>query len=173
MNLSLRRRSKARCIDPGEWPARSGRARVLIEHPDRAALWAEEQIMRDAGYDVAVCSGPIEPFERERSFSVRLRTFSDEEAPSGEKPEACPLLVNGRCSLVEEADVVISTTDLPHSRGILAALSRKRTPALVVESSNSILEHGDDRIGRTTVVGVPVTESRLLEAVSEALDSRR
>jgi len=173
MNLSFRRhRSDARCIDPGEWPARSGRARVLIEHPDRAALWAEEQIMREAGYDVAVCSGPIEPFERERSFHVRLRTFSDEEAPAGEKPEACPLLVNGRCSLVEEADVVISTTDLPQSRGILSALGRKRTPALVVESSRSVLEHGDYEIGTAIVVEEPVTESRLLEAVSGALDSR-
>jgi len=173
MNLSFRRhRLDAGCIDPGEWPARSGRARVLIEHPDRAALWAEEQIMRDAGYDVAVCSGPIEPFERERSFSVRLRTFSDGEAPSGEKPEACPLLVNGRCSLVEEADVVVSTTDLPQSRGILAALGRRRAPALVVESSKSVLEHGDYAIGNATVVEVPVTESRLLEAVSGALGSR-
>jgi len=172
MNLSLRRRSKTRCIDPGEWPARSGRARVLIEHPDRAALWAEEQIMRDAGYDVAVCTGPIEPFERERSFSIRLRTFSDEEAPAGEKPEACPLLADGRCSLVEEADVVVSTTDLRQSRGILAALSRMRKPALVVESSRSVLEHSDHTMGSATVVEAPVTERHLLEAVSAALGPR-
>jgi len=30
-------------IEPGEWPERSGRARVLIEHPDPATVWAEAE----------------------------------------------------------------------------------------------------------------------------------
>jgi len=153
MNMPLRRRSEVRCIEPGEWPARTGRARVLIEHPDRAALWAEAEIIREAGYDVAVCTGPV-------------------EAADGVAAEACPLLVQGRCSLVDEADVVVSTTDLRESRGILAAIGRRRAPALVVESTQSVLERGGHELGDATVVEVPVTERRLLDAVSGALSKR-
>ena len=154
MNILLwRRRSETRCIEPGEWPSRTGRARVLIEHPDRAALWAEAEIIREAGYDVAVCTGPV-------------------EASDGAEAEACPLLVQGRCSLVDEADVVVSTTDLRESRGILAALGRRRAPALVVESTKSVLERDGHEVGDATVVEVPVTERRLLDAVSGALDKR-
>ena len=152
MNMPLRRRSEARCIEPGEWPARTGRARVLIEHPDRAALWAEAEIIREAGYDVAVCTGPV-------------------EAADGVEAEACPLLVQGRCSLVEEADVVVSTTDLREARGILARIGRS-TPALVVESTQSVLERDGHELGDATVVEVPVTERRLLDAVSGALGKR-
>jgi len=77
-------------IEPGEWPERSGRARVLIEHPDPATVWAEAEAMRDAGYDVAVCAGPTRASDRTS------------------KPTACPLLVDGRCALVDHAVVVES-----------------------------------------------------------------
>ena len=163
---------KEACIEPGEWPTRTGRARVLIEHPDPATLWAEAEAMRDAGYDVAVCTGPTKTFERTRSVGVRLRTFADEEAPVHEPRQTCPLLAHGRCALVEQADVVVSTTDLGESQGVLAALSDKGTSRLVVESSKSVLDRGAYEIGDATVVDVPVTEKRLLEAVSEALSSR-
>ena len=142
---------KEACIEPDEWPSRTGRARVLIEHPDPAALWAEAEAMRDAGYDVAVCTGPTKTFERSQLRQV------------------CPLLVNGRCSLVEHADVVVTTTDLGESQSVLAALSERRTPPLVVESSKSVLDRGGYEIGDATVIDVPVTEKTLLEAVSEAL----
>jgi hypothetical protein len=170
--FGLRRRAEARCIEPGDWPTRTDRPRVLIEHPDGAALWAEAEIMRDAGYDVAVCSGPTEGFPRPRTFGIRLRTFADEEPPSADgQPTACPLLTRGRCSLVDGADVVVSTTDLGQSRGILAALGARRSPALVVESSQSVLARGDHDIGDTRVVEAPVTGKTLLEAVSGALSS--
>jgi hypothetical protein len=168
---SFRGRAKTHCIEPGEWPDRTDRPRVLIEHPDGAALWAEAEIMREAGYDVAVCTGPTERFERRRTFGIRLRTFADEEPPGDERPTGCPLLLQGRCSLVDGADVVVSTTDLPQSRGILAALSGSRKRGLVVESSQSVLARGDYEIGDATVVEVPVTEGRLLEAVSGALST--
>jgi hypothetical protein len=143
---------KEACIEPDEWPSRTGRARVLIEHPDPATLWAEAEAMRDAGYDVAVCTGPTKTFER---ASVR---------------QTCPLLVDGHCSLVEQADVVVSTTDLGESQSLLAALSERRTPALVVESSKFVLDRGGHEIGEATVIDVPVTEKTLLAAVSAALD---
>ncbi len=171
-SLSPWGRAKARCIEPGEWPDRTDRPRVLIEHPDGAALWAEADIMREAGYDVAVCTGPTERFERRRTFGIRLRTFADDEPRSDhERPTLCPLLEQGRCSLVDGADVVVSTTDLPQSRGILAALSGSRKRGLVVESSKSVLARGDHELGDATVVEVPVTEGRLLEAVSGALST--
>ena len=163
---------KEACIEPDEWPTRTGRARVLIEHPDPATLWAEAEAMRDAGYDVAVCTGPTKTFEHKRSFGVRLRTFADEEAPPDEARQTCPLLVNGRCSLVDQADVVVSTTDLGESQSVLAALSNRSAPRLVVESSKAVLDRGGHEIGDATVVEVPVTEKTLLEAVSEALSSR-
>jgi hypothetical protein len=144
---------KEACIEPDEWPSRAGRARVLIEHPDPAALWAEAEAMRDAGYDVAVCTGPTKTFERSRL------------------KQACPLLVNGHCSLVEQADVVVTTTDLGESRSVLAALSERRTPPLVIESSKSVLDRGYE-IGDATIIEVPVTEETLLAAVSEVLSSR-
>ena len=65
----------------------------------------------------------------------------------------------------------MSTTDLGESRGVLAALSGRRTP-LVVESSRSVLDRDGYEIGEATVVEVPVTDRTLLEAVSEALSSR-
>jgi hypothetical protein len=145
---------KEACIEPDEWPSRAGRARVLIEHPDPAALWAEAEAMRDAGYDVAVCTGPTKTFERSRL------------------KQACPLLVNGHCSLVEQADVVVTTTDLGESRSVLAALSERRTPPLVIESSKSVLDRGGYEIGDATIIEVPVTEETLLAAVSEVLSSR-
>jgi len=141
-------------IDPGEWPERSGRARVLIEHPDPATVWAEAEAMRDAGYDVAVCAGPTRASDRTS------------------KPTACPLLVDGRCALVDHADVVVSTTDLGDSQRVLAALSRRETPALVVESTKPTLDRGDHELGDAVVVESPVTEGRLLEAVADALENR-
>ena len=89
-----------------EWPAQTGKTRVLIENPDRADLWAHAAVLRDAGYEVAMCSGP---------------------ASAGEQQEhtTCPLLTEGHCPLVEGADVVVSTTQLKNGREILAALNAR------------------------------------------------
>jgi hypothetical protein len=140
-------------IEPGEWPGRAGRARVLIEHPDPATLWAEAEAMRDAGYDVAICAGPTRASDRTSA------------------PVACPLLVDGRCALVEYADVVVSTTDLGDSQRLLATLSRRTSPALVVEATKPTIDRGDYELGDATVVEVPVTEGTLLDAVADALRS--
>jgi hypothetical protein len=140
-------------IEPGEWPRRAGRARVLIEHPDPGTVWAEAEAMRDAGYDVAVCTGPTR------------------ESDHTSAPVACPLLVEGRCALVEQADVVVSTTDLGDSHQLLAALTARRTPALVVESTKPALDRGGYELGDATVLEAPVTEGALLDAVADALNN--
>lgn len=51
-------KSSLRSIHPEEWPEQSGKSRVVIENPDRADLWAHAEVLREVGYDVAMCVGP-------------------------------------------------------------------------------------------------------------------
>jgi hypothetical protein len=57
-----------------EWPAQTGKTRVLIENPDRADLWAHADVLRKAGYDVAMCSGPTEAGEQQEHATCPLLT---------------------------------------------------------------------------------------------------
>ena len=139
--IGLRRRQ--RCIEPGEWPERSGRPRVLLEHPDGMALWTEAEELRKAGYDVAVCKGP------------------------SEEAGACPLLVEGRCTLADGADAVVTTPSLQDGRRIIAALA-ERPAALVVEGPRNALSLGGYRVDRATVP-YPLTIGALVAAVGEVL----
>ena len=82
----MAKKRKPHVIEAGEWHERRGRDRVLVENPDAAELWAYAETLRDAGYDVATCTG---------------------EHPDGE--DRCPLIETGRCGLVAGADVVVST----------------------------------------------------------------
>jgi hypothetical protein len=150
--FARRRRPERAALE--EWPERTGRPRVLIENPDQAELWAAAGILREAGYDVAVCAGPTVPGE----------------SPRGEKPVACPLVFGGYCGMVEEADVVVAATTLPDSRGILAAHARRQTPALVVEGPEHVLQRDRDVIPDAIVIEEPVTAEQLVAAVGEALD---
>ncbi len=131
-------------IHPEEWPARSGKARVLIENPDRADLWAHADLLRKAGYDVAMCGGP-----------------TDEEA---QERTVCPLVANGHCPLVEGADVVVSTTSLTDGREIHAKLRAGAAPALVVEGTASEL----GREGNAVEIALPVMPAQLVDAVERA-----
>ena len=65
-----------------DWGPTNGRTRVLVES---RGLWESPEVtaLRRAGFDIRQCPGP---------------------RPSGEP--GCPLVVLGRCRLVEEADVV-------------------------------------------------------------------
>jgi len=40
------------------WPEATGRRRVLVENPDLSAFELRTQVLREAGYDVAMCAGP-------------------------------------------------------------------------------------------------------------------
>jgi hypothetical protein len=162
----LRRSRKARYLHPEEWPEPTGKPRVLIENPDGADLWAHADILREAGYDVATCHGPSKPAERGR----RSGYFEDPEQrqPAGER-SLCPLVEDGRCPLVEGADVVVSTTALTDSREILATLSTSKSTALVVEGTQRQLEHDRDVTGDAVVVEGPMTEEGLRAAVEQAL----
>jgi DNA-binding NtrC family response regulator len=136
-----------------EWPAQTGKTRVLIENPDRADLWAHADVLRRAGYDVAMCSGPTEAGEQQEHTT-------------------CPLLAEGHCPLVEGADVVVSTTQLTDGREILAALSARSTSALVVEGTRSELQREHDAIGGAVELTLPVLPQQIVEAVERARSVR-
>ena len=146
---------------------------MLIENRNRADLWAHAEILRGAGYDVALCHGPSKPVERAPWYRRRPGFLTDAgQGQPHEERTLCPLVVAGRCSLVEGADVVVSTTELDESREVLAALSSRGSPALVVEGTRPHLERDRDVIGAATAIELPVTEQRLLSAVEDALASR-
>jgi len=160
-----------RCIDPGDWPERGLRPRVLIENPDSAELWAHSEILREAGYDVATCTGPTDGRESTSMFQRGSLPIEDALPVRVPRRTLCPLVAGERCPLVDGADVVISTTGLADARGILAALSSEGHAALVVEGTSRTLARDSDVIGDATVIEQPVTQKRLLAAVEEALGS--
>ena len=88
-------------------PQPSGRhSRLLIEDGHPALAISDFSLFRDAGFDVAFCSGP------------------------GDEPGACPLLRGQRCVLVAEADVVLHGLD--PALGIAAAIRRQHPELPVV-----------------------------------------
>jgi hypothetical protein len=131
------------CIDPGAWPAEKGRLRVLVEHPDRAVLTGAVDILRDAGYDVATCVGP-------------------------DGGRRCPLVEFGRCSLVEDADVVVTSPELAYSDELLEIFDERVVNTVVVDVDPRALEEVSDVIPDATLVQLPLTPRSLREAVLQA-----
>lgn len=94
---------------PRTWssPHPSGRRpRLLIEDGHPALAISDFSLFRDAGFDVAFCSGP------------------------GDEPGACPLLRGQQCPLVAGADVVLHGLD--PAVGIATAIRRQRPDLPVV-----------------------------------------
>ena len=170
--MTLFRHERApHCIDPGDWPERSPRPRVLIENPDAAEVWAHAEILREAGYDVATCTGPVAGRESVSMFQRGSLPIEDALPARAPDRTVCPLVAGERCPLVEGADVVITTTALTDARGILAAHSYEGRAALVVEGTSGALTRHSDVIGDATVIQQPVTQEQLLAAVKGALGS--
>ena len=92
-------------------PGHAGRRPRLLVEDGRPAAWVSDfSLFRDAGFDVAFCSGP-------------------EGAPRD-----CPLLRGQRCMLVEGADVVLHGLD--PGLGVAAAILHQRPELpVVVEQS--------------------------------------
>ena len=132
-------------IDPGEWEERRGRDRVLVENPDRSQLWAYAETLREAGYEVATCAG---------------------EHPDGH--DRCPLLERGRCTLVDGADVVVSTCSMQRGDRLLAVLGTRGSTPVVFEAPPPDFEKYAHLAENATLVPTPVTERGLLDAVGEA-----
>ena len=157
-------------IHPEEWPAQTGKPRVLIENPDRADLWAHADVLREAGYDVAMCGGPT-PAPAPVTWFQRLFR-ADPEPVEPQERTFCPLVAQGHCPLVEGADVVVSTTTLTDSREIHAKLSARSSPALVVEGTSADLKRDGDTIGDAVEIQLPVLPAQLVDAVERARSSR-
>jgi hypothetical protein len=157
-----------RSIHPAEWPAQTGKPRVLIENPDGADLWAHAEVLREAGYDVATCVGPTSETKRVPWFRRRPLYWADPQPMERQKRTLCPLVAEGHCPLVEGADVVVSTTQLTDSHEILATLSARSSTALVVEGTSSDLERDSDAIGDSVEITLPVLPQQLVEAVERA-----
>ena len=85
-----------------------------------------------------------------------------------ERRTLCPLLTEGHCPLVEGADVVVSTTRLTDGREIVAALSARPSPAVVVEGTTFDLDRDADALGELVRIELPVLPGQLVEAVEQA-----
>ena len=162
------RKRSPRSIHPEEWPEPSGKPRVLIENPNRADLWAHAELLREAGYDVAMCGGPTAGTEHVSWLRRRRLDPADPQTMEHQERTLCPLVAGGHCPLVEGADVVVSTIQLTDSNEILAKLSARSSPALVVEGTSSELERDSDAIGDSVKITLPVLPTQIVEAVERA-----
>jgi len=141
----FRRRKQQHTIETGDWPARQGRKRALVENSDGAQLWGYAEVLREAGYDVATCTG---------------------EHPDGE--DRCPLIETGHCGLVEGADIVVSTCSIHRGDKLLAVLGSKGSTPIVFEAPQPDFERYAHLTENATLVAMPVTEQTLLDAVAQA-----
>lgn len=132
-------------IEAGDWEARRGRPRALVENPDAAQLWAYAETLREAGYDVATCTG---------------------EHPEGQ--DRCPLIETGHCGLVEGADVVVSTCSIQRGDRLLAVLGTKGSTPVVFEAPKPDFDRYAHLAENATLIATPVTERALLDAVEHA-----
>lgn len=80
--------------------------RLLIESSDPAMAMADFWLFEEAGFDVALCTGP----------------------GAGEE---CPLVCGGDCRLAQEADVVLMAPGM-RGRAAIAAAHHRRRPDLPV-----------------------------------------
>jgi hypothetical protein len=166
------RKSSPRSLHAGEWPERGGKPRVLIENPDGADLWAHADVLREAGYEVATCVGPTAETKYVPWLRRRPLYWAESQPTERKERTLCPLVAEGHCPLAEGADVVVSTTQLTDSREILATLSARSSPALVVEGTSSELERDSDVIGNSATIKLPVSPQQLVEAVERARSTR-
>lgn len=122
--------------------------RVLVESADPGARATQSAMLRAHGYDVVSCGGPA----------------------SLEDP-GCPMLgADGRCPLVDQADVVLYDLDLdkPDEGAVLDAL-RAAYPSrpVVAELPTAKAQRNADRLAGCTTFP-PYDAARLVRGVAEA-----
>jgi DNA-binding NtrC family response regulator len=131
--------------EPWPWP---GHPRVLVESADESADLRLTSALREAGYGVAVCPGPLET-------------------------ERCPLTGPEGCAIAHGADVVVSSLGLERAeaRDVLQAL-RARCPnvPLVVEVGAGLGSEWPDLLRGCELVYSPVGPEELVAAVRRALE---
>jgi hypothetical protein len=127
------------------WPRETTGFRVLVECEDPAVQDGVERALRTAGYVTAACAGPT-------------------SRSSGE----CPLVVDGRCGLVEDANVIVQACDPDgtHFAQVLAAI-RHHCPdtPVVIEVSTGTDARDADIVARCHTLRFPVAAGAVVETV--------
>jgi hypothetical protein len=98
---------RQRQFRPSSQPRAPWRPRLLVEDPSPALQQSEFRLFEDAGFEVALCSGPC----------------GDEE---------CDLVAAGDCRLVDEADVVLMGPGMAERRTEVAAAIQQHRPEVPV-----------------------------------------
>lgn len=114
---SFRRRSR-RDVVPAWTGGRGARPRVLLEHPDPAALRVLGDGLEDEGFDVLTCSGP---------------------RPEVGPRKRCPLLRGEACPGADGADVVVTgllVEDDEQGRIVLALTNLPDGPPVLLEATS-------------------------------------
>ena len=123
---------------------------VLVECDDPMLHDGITRILHEAGYGITSCAGP-----------------------SSRSSGTCPLVTDGRCALVDHADLIVHAldqTDTAH-RDVLAALLSGGAPDVVIESDALPAGGTPATTPHAPVRTVPAfTRSTLLDAVTEATD---
>ncbi|MEX2556101.1 MAG: hypothetical protein WEB06_10755 [Actinomycetota bacterium] len=141
-----------------ESDARSHRSppTVLVENPDLAELWADERLLRRAGFAVATCPGPQGPPE----LFPRRR---------------CLLVDEGMCPLAARADVIVFGLGLgrPKTQAVLRALRTvlPATPVCVEAPQPDIARH-EDLVRGCERIPFPATRETFVGTINRALESK-
>jgi len=122
---------------------------VLVECDDPVLHDGIARVLQEAGYEVVSCAGPASRSSR-----------------------TCPLVTEGRCTLVERADLVVHAldqTDATHREVLTTLLAC--TPQTDVVAEASALQSGDAQAptpdARVRTVRT-FTRGTLLDAIAEA-----
>lgn len=133
------------------WPTSDVRPRVVVEHEDPVWRWAAAGLLEDAGYQVLGCGGP-------------------HELTDG----GCPMVAEGRCTLIDGADVVINGLGVrdPAHRAVLASI-RAHSSGLpvLVELPSTQQDRLEADFPGCQRIPFPVRPHDLVTAVSVALES--
>ncbi len=129
------RSRKPKLVEPGGWPSRGGRARVLLESPDLTDAAAQAQALSEAGYEVALCRGPEAALPPSFAFDASPRWF---DAIPGREATVCPVTCGEACALVDGADLVVTTTTLVSATEVQAGVWERGKPVLVVEPQQQV-----------------------------------
>jgi DNA-binding response OmpR family regulator len=135
-------------VGPSEWRHQDRRPRVLIENTDSGIAFATEKLLLDRGYDVSTCTGP------------------------GERTGKCPLVADGECASVNEADVILFSLRLSQEsglavlRGLRAAVPE--TPIVVELPQPQVAAHAADLAG-CHILPLPYTRKSICATIDAAL----
>ena len=126
--------------------------RILVEDADGAKQWAMQQALLREGYDVAVCDGP-DPAHR----------------------HDCPLVVEGHCTLADEADMIVCEIPLDKGAADIVAAIHEHEPSTPIARSGTIAqaERGTGDFDGVTRITFPTTVSAFVGTVERLTHADR